>query len=357
MEIKYPIIIVISILIFIGIFFVKKLTKANKNNKNKVANTSIVKNTEEYKKVLRQYRFILYLLYVLIFICVLTTSILSSRIVEEKVTSDDIYNRDIILCMDVSSSGWEPDLDLINSYKEIVKSLKGERFGISIFNTTSYLLVPLTDDYNYLIDTLDTLYKSIDYNLNYYGMGDGGTYSDLDITDRLRLLKYIQDGTVIDAQSRGSSFSGDGLASCVFDFPDLETDKERSRIIVLSTDDDVYGPGNDPDRSKAKQYIEVTEAAKLSKKNNIVVYTIAPNDISSKNSNTLKTATQITGGEYYIYGKGPTVENIVKQIESREKTKLEGNERTAIVDYPTIPFVILLIAFLALVIIEKVVLS
>ena len=62
------------------------------------------------------------------------------------------------------------------SLTETVNNLKGERFGISIFNTTSVLLVPLTDDYDYVLDSLDKIYQSIeainDYDYSSYYIYD-----------------------------------------------------------------------------------------------------------------------------------------------------------------------------------------
>ena len=367
MEIKYPIVIIISIILFGLVFVLSNKKNLKEKNKNKIANSGFIKNTVAFKDMIKKYRLILYLLYVVIFIAVLSSSILSSRVVKEKTFSNDIYNRDIMLCMDISASGWEPDLELIEAYKDIVKSLNGERFGISIFNTTSVLLVPLTDDYDYVLDTLDKVYKGVDYYLyQCYIQGPsctgvtnqtvkGNSYNNLTYDERNNLKKYVESGTIIGANSRGSSFSGDGLASCVFDFPSLEQE-ERSRIIVLSTDNDYYGPNNNPDRSTAKQYIDVSEAAKIAKKNKISVYTIAPTVMKKEDEEVLKSASTSTGGKYYVFKKGPTVKEIVSEIESREKSLLKGQERTTTTDYPIVPFIILLLSFVLLIIVDRMVL-
>jgi len=339
MEIKYPFIIITSILLFVLVLLFTKKKSSKSKNSRKVANTSIIKNTPEFKNIIKKYRIVLYLIYVLVFIAVLANSVLSSRIIEEQTKKEDIYNRDIMLCMDVSGSVLELNAELVDSYKEIVSSLKGERFGISIFNTTSVLLVPLTDDYDYLSDALDVLSKSIDYTNNYE------KYKDTDLDERLYLSQYIYKGTIVGADQRGSSLAGDGLASCVLDFPNL--DEKRSRIIVYSTDNEIYG----------KQYIDVIGAAKLAKKNNITVYTIAPELTTGKDEKELQEATKIANGEYYVHQKGPTVKSIVDNIESKEKSLLKGNEKTIVTDYPQVPFIILLVSFFILIIIDKVVLS
>ena len=334
MEMKYPIIIVISIILFIVCFFINFKKLKLKNNKKKIANTSIVKKTEKYKKIIRKYKVGIYIVYVLVFISLLFSSILTSRINETKTIEKKIYNRDIILCMDVSGSVLDLNAELVDSYRDIVKNLNGERFGISIFNTSSYLLVPLTDDYDYIDETLSTLKKAFKVGTGNY---TGSDYFDL--------IRYIVNGTTVGNETRGSSLIGDGLASCVFDFPNLEED--RSRIIVFSTDNEVQGT----------EYVNVLEAGDISKDKNITVYTIAPKTSESRFTSDLETVSNKTGGKFYKEGSGETVTSIVNGIESKEKTLLEGSKRTVTTDYPETIFILTFLSIGLLIVIDKVVLS
>jgi hypothetical protein len=339
MEIKNPFIILISIILFVFVLLLTVKRNETNKNKNKIANTKIIKNTDAYKAIIKKYRFFLYFLYVIVFISIFASSILSSRIIEEQTRNDEVYNRDIMLCMDVSGSVLDLNAELVDTYKEVVKNLKGERFGISIFNTSSYLLIPLTDDYDYILNTLDDLKISIDIN------NDFSSHSNLESSEKLYYSEFITYGTLVGAEQRGSSLAGDGLGACVFDFPNLN--EKRSRIIVFSTDNEVYG----------EEYLNVEEAAKISKSKNITVYSIAPKLIKTADESKLKRATELTGGNYYVHEKGPTVKNIVNEIEKKEKSVLKGPEKTLITDYPTIPFIITLLSFVILIIIDKVVLS
>lgn len=342
MEIKYPIIILISVIVFFVFFFLNKDKKEKVRNKNKIANTSIIKNTSEFKNIIKKYRFFLYFIYVLVFICVLSSSLLSSRIVEEKTISNEIYNRDIMLCMDVSGSVIELDADLINTYLDVVKGLKGERFGISIFNTSSVLILPLTDDYEYINDTLINLAKGMDLMIDY------DSHPEFSTTERIYYSEYIYYGTTVGSKNRGSSLTGDGLASCIYDFPNL--DEKRSRVIIYSTDNEVAGT----------EYINVTDAAKLAKKKNITVHAINPSNSTYDYDNhiaKLKDAAKITGGNYYVYEDGKTVSNVINEIEKQEKSILKGPVKTSITDYPSVPLLITIISFIGLIVIDKVVLS
>ena len=116
MAIKYPLIIILSIILFVLIFIIKPKKDKYKNAK-KIANTSIVKNTEYYKKIEGNYKKYKYVIYILLFISTLSCAFLSSRITSNKEVEDKIYNRDIILCMDVSTSVDELNSELAKKYK------------------------------------------------------------------------------------------------------------------------------------------------------------------------------------------------------------------------------------------------
>lgn len=337
MEIKYPIVIVVSAILFVIIFLFSGNKKEKKKNKNKVANTKIVKRTKAFKSVIMRYRFFLYLVYVLVFVCLMASAVLTARIIEEETISNEIYNRDILICMDVSGSMYAQNEEIIDAYRDIVKGLKGERFGISIFNSSSFLLLPLTDDYEYIEEILDTLATSFDYNSNYE------KYKNVDAETKSYYSNYIWYGTGIDSE-RGSSLAGDGLASCIFDFPNI--DEKRSRTIIFSTDNFVSG----------SELINVADAAKIAKKKGIKIHSITPTTYKNEETEMLENASKLTGGNMYVFNKGNTVDGVIKEIEKEEKSVLKGPVKSYIIDHPVIPFIVLLISFVVLIIIEKVVL-
>ena len=57
-------------------------------------------------------------------------------------------SRDIVLCLDVSGSALPYDRAVIETYLELVSHFQGERIALSIFNSTSRTVFPLTDDYD-----------------------------------------------------------------------------------------------------------------------------------------------------------------------------------------------------------------
>ena len=74
-------------------------------------------------------------------------------------------SRDIVLCLDVSGSALPYDREVIDTYRTLVDNFKGERIGLSIFNSTSRTVFPLTDDYELVSEQLDktsTILKGVE---------------------------------------------------------------------------------------------------------------------------------------------------------------------------------------------------
>ena len=249
----------------------------------------------------------------------------------DKIRTDE-YNRDIFLCMDVSTSVNTLNLEIVESLKETVRTLKGERFGITIFNSSAVTIVPLTDDYDYVESTLDQIAKSIN------------AYSNYGISNRYDYY-YIFEGTLEGNTVYGPSLIGDGLVSCVNSFSKLEEEEDRTRIAIFSTDNDV------PVTSKPVFTME--EAGKYSKNHNVILYGIATANIKPRNLTSFRNAVEMTGGELYQSSSGETVDSIVKNIEKTSKNFIEGKEETIRTDIPEVPFIILLSCLLVLFILTK----
>ncbi|RFT34651.1 VWA domain-containing protein, partial [Bifidobacteriaceae bacterium NR019] len=61
--------------------------------------------------------------------------------------NEQVSSRDIVLCLDVSGSALPYDREVIQAYLNFIEHFQGERIGLSIFNSTSRTVFPLTDDY------------------------------------------------------------------------------------------------------------------------------------------------------------------------------------------------------------------
>lgn len=331
MELKYPFVLGLVVLILIVIIILGKKHKRKFKNGLKIANTQYLKKSVYYQNLIKKYHLLKSLVLTSLLIAIGACSFLVARLTKIETYTEEQYNRDVMLCMDVSTSVDELNLELIESLKKTVGTLEGERFGISIFNTSSVLLSPLTDDYDYIISILDNIKKSINLNNNF----------DFSFNDNyLALENYIISGTLVNNETRGSSLIGDGLASCVYDFSNL--DEERTRLIIFSTDNDLAG----------KPIATLDEATDLSLKKNIKVFGIGTNKMQKNQEQEFKNAVLKTGGKFYEQSSS-LVSNIVNDIEQSSKSLLKKDTKTNRIDIPKVPFIILIIALSLFIILSK----
>ena len=322
MELIYPWILAIGVpLLIIGIIWKMKKPDIYKSGK-KVANTKYIENMPYYKKMVKRYKVLSYLIKGICSLCILLSLILLARPASVETIDPSQYNRDIFLCMDISGSVRDLDIEILKKFEEIVKGLKGERIGITIFDSSAVVLVPLTDDYNYLLDTLSELRSSLEAS-------DNGDYSS---------MTYYMAGTM-ENNDRGTSLIGDGLASCVYNFSNLE--EKRSRSIIFSTDN----------RANGEQIFTLSEAAELSKNKGITVYGFGTETVDEEEE--FESAMKLTGGDLYKSGSLTTVSDIIDKIQQKEKNLVKGQKQTIKTDIPQIPFVILIISVLVLFILSK----
>lgn len=332
MELRYPILIVISIISIVLFLMFSKKKQSEFTNGSKIANTEYLKQNEYYKKKLQEYNLIKRIMYCLFASSLIASIILIARLSKVDTLNNEMYNRDIFLCMDVSASVDELNMELVESLKSTVAKLDGERFGISIFNTSSVVLVPLTDDYEYVMRVLDEIKKSIEANNTIF----------YDADDYFYTRNYITSGTLEGADVRGSSLIGDGLASCVYSFSNLDDD--RTRIIIFSTDNDLAGT----------PLVTLEDAAKISKSKKIKVFGIGTELMKTNDRNEFKSAIEATGGKFYEESTS-TVKGIVSDIEATSKSLLKGNLETKMVDIPEVPFIILTLSVIGLIFAKKVI--
>ena len=331
MELMYPFVILVIIVILIFVLVIKNKKDDKYKNGIKVANTQYIKSIPYYKEIVKKQKIFSAIVICFAIISIIFSSILIARPVTSKVTEETKYSRDIFLCMDVSTSVNDLNENLVSTLKDTVKNLLGDRVGISIFNTSSTLIVPLTDDYDYVLDTLENLQKALKVN----------NEADYKNEDFYYLQQYIRAGTLVGNPERGSSIISDGLASCVYNFPDLN--ENRSRIIIFSTDNEMSG----------EPIITLSEAANLCKEKNITVYPIAPSSVRKTDLEGLKNVAEVTGGKVYTETTSNTTTSIVKNINEKAKSVTKTSVKKDKVDVPFIPFTILVCSILILVILDR----
>ena len=292
---------------------------------------SLVSTLPVYRKIYRRSRVLSFIYELAVVAAIVSTLFLMARPYEVKKIKIGVQKRDIMLCLDVSYSLYALNYELADYLEDVVTQLKGDRFGITIFNTSSVVFVPLTDDYSYVVTRLEELKEYFILQKEYREMvGEGAfisfatdeewdAYYDLD-----RRLAYIEAGTLVNNNIRGSSLIGEGLASALYSFPSLG-DESRTRIIIFATDN--------ADASRVEELPDLRGASMLCKKNDVTVFAIFPSEDAYYYEYTpsdydvfremLRTAADNTGGELYVQSSEETVSSIVEEIRSHEAMSVD----------------------------------
>lgn len=207
MEVMYPVAIIVCLICAIVIMFWNKSYKDKYSNGKKIANTQFIKETEYYKRKLRKYKFLSKLLNILNAMIIIITGFLIARLVTIQVKSEDKYNRDILIGLDISISECEVNLELINKFEQIMSNIEGDRIGIVLFNTAPIVYCPLTDDYDYIKDCFETLKVQLKIAIENNG-NPPTTYK----VENENIPMIWHGGVGLNSTERGSSLIGDGLA-------------------------------------------------------------------------------------------------------------------------------------------------
>ncbi|MBP3324979.1 MAG: hypothetical protein J6L77_00990 [Coprococcus sp.] len=339
MELKNHFVLYIGILIFVllfSLFFIKFNKKENYKGGKKVVNTLYTRDEPYFKRKMLTYRILSVLMIAACVMGIAVSFIMLARPYKTKTVNKEKYSRDIILCIDVSTSVDYLNKNLVEELKETVNNLKGERFGIVIFNASPVLLSPLTDDYEFIIEQLDLIEQSLDMRIRF---NEGGYLPD----NWFYLDTYISGGTLVGAEERGSSLIGDGLAASVYDFSDLE--EERTRIVIFSTDNDIQGT----------PLVTLEEAADICKENNVTVFGIGTKEMTEANKQSMQDAVLYTGGAFYLEEESGTFAQIVSEIEKKSKSLIKGSTEIQEIELVEIPFILLLFSVMAMIVLTKII--
>jgi Ca-activated chloride channel family protein len=222
---------------------------------------------------------------------------LTMRPVTDRELERNVRNRDVMLCLDVSTSMNQLDAIVLRQFGELAAGLHGERIGLTIFNGSAITVFPLTDDAEFIATTLH----------------------DAAISLGQRKRSFVE-GT----EEGGTSLIGDGLASCAMRFDNDQ--RGRSRSIVFATDNALAG---DP-------ILQLPEAAALVREHDIRVYAIAAADrITTEDLAELRAAAESTGGAAFETGARSTTADVVADIGRLEASRLDVPPEVVADDRPT----------------------
>jgi Ca-activated chloride channel family protein len=231
--------------------------------------------------------------------------VLGGRVQERQTHAQEDRTRDIMLCLDSSGSMAEVDAEVVREFRTIVGGLRGERVGLTIWSGVAITVFPLTDDYDYVLEQLGEAEDAF---------GAGGVYSEA--------YSVYTAGTVIDWDIQ--SQLGDGLASCVQRFD--RRDEDRSRAIVLASDNEPIGQG----------VYDLPGAAELAREANVVVHAIAPPTTGDRPSaaRLFSDAATSTGGTFSMLGDDGSAAGVIKAIGDLDTSEIERPPVVQVLDRP-----------------------
>ena len=229
--------------------------------------------------------------------------LLGARPTEPVIVQPDRNGRDIMLCLDVSASMDPWNRQVVDSFRQLLDGLNGERIGLTIFSGLAVTVFPLTDDYQYVDTKLDEAEAAF--------TGDSFDY-------------FVG----AEALALRASQSGDGLMSCLQRMT-VNRDK-RARAVVLATDNDPVGRG----------IFVLPEAAESAARGGVVVYGIGTPDMKPKQSEEFAAAAASTGGAMTVVQDGEGVDDLVRAIQKLERDRLRPVPTGVVVDDPATPFAI-----------------
>ncbi len=269
-----------------------------------IAHSSRLTALPGYRSALRRYRALLALISVAAVLLLVGAIAVASRPASSTSVQSNLDTRDIVLCLDVSGSMIEYDSELVEVFAKLSERFDGERISLVVFNASAVTYFPLTSDYDYVADQLETIAEQFaSDDLSYF---DGTFFGD------------------------GSSLVGDGLASCALRFDTPEAD--RSRSVILATDNLVVG---DP-------IFSLQQAGELASERGIRVFGLNPGDTSSKEyldeyATEFEQVVQSTGGGYYALSDPAAIADIVDRIGAEQASSLGGVRRAVEEDRPQVP--------------------
>ena len=344
---------IVCLIVVLGLtIFIKRKTSEEYRSGTKAANTYKLRNTALYKKLTERYKILRIVLVASLIGSIVSCLVLAARPYRTDEVVNGVKKRDIILCLDVSYSLYDLNYEITDYLKGVVAGLKGDRIGVSIFNTSTVTYVPLTDDYDYVITKLDELSEYFTLQKEYmenYEDNPNFTYGNLTQEERDHYdeisykLRYYNAGTLYNNMTRGSSLIGEGLGTALYSFPYLD-DSERTRVIIMCTDNELNAMG--------PEIVNLKEASEACKRYKVTLFGIFPSEekfydpMSYNYASCLgefKNAVENTGGKFYVRTADQSVSEIVQDIQKQKAMVVKTVMSSQTVDLPEIPFVILLI--------------
>lgn len=275
-----------------------------------VAHSSRLTSLPTYVAALKRYRILVTWALALLSLGTLLAILLTARPASVSIITPSQQNRDIMLCLDDSGSVLKEDTALIDRFSSLVNNFNGQRFGLTLFDSSAVTIVPLNDDYALVSQQLKADGQA-------FKVQSGPTFDEL------------TSGTLAGFTS-GTSLVSDGLTSCILAMG--SNPEHRSQSIILGTDNEVNGT----------PIVSMTQAIAMAKQLGIRVYVIDPGvsdpQLAGDHAQ-LSIVAKETGGGYYSINNATAVDSIIASISAQRTQSFIGLPQVATNDDPA-PFLL-----------------
>lgn len=288
-----------------------------------VARTADLAQVPEIRRALRRVAALRAASALAVLVAVVAAAVLVARPVQTRVHDPRDASRDIVLCLDVSGSMLEYDVEVVRTFERLLDGFDGERIALSVFNSTSRTVFPLTDDYALVRDELAAAAEVLAYDETAEIDPD-----DDEAWDRLQALWAFVAGTM--GVPDEGSLIGDGVASCGLLFD--EQGSERSRSVVLATDNMVNG----------RPIYRLSEAVSLLAERDVALYSLftgpaelrdGPEYVEMENA-VAQSRDAVGFGGMWFTGDPAAVAGVVEDVDAQQEQALDGRATTFVVDRP-----------------------
>jgi Ca-activated chloride channel homolog len=222
-----------------------------------------------------------------------------------------LANRDIVLCLDVSGSMLPYGEQVVETFERAVESFEGERIALSVWNSTSRTVFPLTDDYDLARRELETARLAMRDAMT---LSEGGDVDDVDA-----VLDFFAGTDGIDGEA---SLIGDGLATCALAFDQVAVD--RSRSVLLATDNYLAG----------EPVYTLEQAADLTVARGAEVYALYPAEegVVDGDGAQLRAVAEATGGRMFVVTEPGAVDEVVADVQAHQQVQMDADPQVVVVD-------------------------
>ena len=296
-----------------------------------VAHTDVLEDVPAVRRAVRTYQVLRAGAVVALVLALAGTAVLAARPVDYEERTEKFGTRDIVLCLDVSGSMVPFDSAIVATFADLVDGFSGERIALSIFNSTSRTVFPLTDDYALVLEELAVAEEALQFDIEGFDPLDPTSYAGVD-----ELLAFIAGTEGVPAQA---SLIGDGLASCALLFDEQATD--RSRSIILATDNDPFG----------EPVYSLPQAVELVDDREVDLYGLYGGDEllrGSAQNEEFTTAIEDAGGRAWFAEDPAAVAAVVQDVSAQQAVALGAQPERLLTDRPVPWFALAVVGLLGL---------